>query len=116
MYERLPDELTCPQEYETSIVINTNTQVYDLPVVTTDISVNTNSANITTTNFREAQQTDSSHTYVNVVDQQPDSSHTYVNVVDQQPDSSHTYVNVVAKQPDTSHTYVNIVDDSDYML
>ena len=97
----MPNELTCPQEYETPIVINTNTQVYDLPVVTTDISVNTNPA-YATTNFGEAQQ--------------PDTSHTYVNVVDQQPEISHTYVNIVAKQPDTSHTYVNIVDDSDYML
>ena len=67
MYENLPDELPAPPDYDKPVVTNTDTQVYDLPVVTTDISVNTNPA-YATTSFGEAQQPNSSHTYVNVVD------------------------------------------------
>ena len=66
MYESIHDELTDPQDYEIPVVTNTVTQVYDLPVVTTDISVNANPP-YATTRFGEAQQPDSSHTYVNIV-------------------------------------------------
>ena len=65
MYESLHDELA-PPDYEIPVVTNIDTQVYDIPVVTTDISANTNPA-YATTSFGEAQQPDSSHTYVNVV-------------------------------------------------
>ena len=67
MYENLPDELLAPPDYDIPVVTNIDTQVYDLPVITTDISVNTNPA-YATTSFGEAQQPNSSHTYVNVVD------------------------------------------------
>ena len=66
MYESIRDELTDPQDYEIPIVTNIDAQVYDLPV-TTDISVNTIPA-YATTRFGEAQQPDTSHTYVNIVD------------------------------------------------
>ena len=57
----MSDELKAPPNYDIPIVTNTDTQVYDLPVVTTDISVNTNPA-YATTRFGEAQQPDTSHT------------------------------------------------------
>ena len=57
----MSDELKAPPNYDILIVTNTDTQVYDLPVVTTDISVNTNPA-YATTRFGEAQQPDTSHT------------------------------------------------------
>ena len=78
----MSDELPAPSDYDILVVTNTDTQVYDLPVVTTDISVNTNPV-YATTRFGEAQQSDTFHTYVNMVAQQPDSSHTYANVVAQ---------------------------------
>ena len=43
MYEKLPDELA-PPNYDIPVLTNADTQVYDLPIVTTDISVNTNPA------------------------------------------------------------------------
>ena len=66
MYESLPDDLPAPPDYDIPVVTTIDTQVFDLPVVTTDISMNTNPA-YTTTRFGEAQQPESSHTYVNVV-------------------------------------------------
>ena len=66
MYESLPDDLPAPPDYDIPVV-TTDGQVYDLPVVTTDIFVNANPA-YATTSFGEAQQPESSHTYVNVVD------------------------------------------------
>ena len=57
MYESLPDELTCPQDYEIPIVTNADTHIYGLPVVTTNIYLNTN-PDYDTTRFREAQQPD----------------------------------------------------------
>ena len=63
MYERLPDELPAPSDYDIADVTNTDTQVYDLPVVTTDISVNTNPA-YAATRFREPQQPDTSYTHM----------------------------------------------------
>ena len=57
----MPDELPSPPDYDIAVVTYTDTQVYDLPVVTTDISVNTNPA-YATTRFGEAQQPDTSHT------------------------------------------------------
>ena len=53
MYKSLPDELA-PPDYNIPVVTNTDTQVYDLPVVTTEISVNTNPA-YAITRFGEAQ-------------------------------------------------------------
>ena len=83
MYESLHDDLPAPPNFGISVAGNTDTQTtsdhniqvvtnaytedYDLPVVTTDISMNTNPA-YATTSFGEAQQPDSSYTYVNVVD------------------------------------------------
>ena len=66
MYERVHDDLPAPPDYDIPVVTTTDTQVYDLPVATTDISMNTNPA-YTTTRFGEAQRPDSSHTYVNVM-------------------------------------------------
>ena len=54
MYESLPDELTCPQGYEIPIVANADTHIYDLPVVTTNIYLNTN-PDYATIRFGEAQ-------------------------------------------------------------
>ena len=53
-------------DYDIPVITNTDTHVYDLPVVTTDISMNTNPA-YATTKFGEPQQPDTSPTYVNVV-------------------------------------------------
>ena len=50
------NELLAPPDYNIPFFNNINTQDYDLPVVTTDISVNTNSAYVTTS-FGEAQVT-----------------------------------------------------------
>ena len=71
MYESLPDDLPAPPDYDIPVVTNTDTQVYDLPVVTTDISVNTNPA-YATTRFGEAQQPDPFHTYANILAQSND--------------------------------------------
>ena len=54
MYESLLDKLPGPSDYEIPVVTTTDTQVYDLPVATTDISVNTNPAYASTW-FGEAQ-------------------------------------------------------------
>ena len=56
MYESLHDELAAPPDYNIPIVTNTDAQVYDLSVVTSDISVNTNPAYATTS----GQQSDTS--------------------------------------------------------
>ena len=53
--------LSALPNYDMPIVTYTDTQVYDLPIVTTDISVNTNLAYATTW-FREVQHQDTSHT------------------------------------------------------
>ena len=53
MYKSLPDELA-PPDYNIPVVTTTDTQVYDLPVVTTEISVNTNPA-YAIARFGEAQ-------------------------------------------------------------
>ena len=59
----MSDELPAPPDYDIPVVTNTDTQVYDLPVVTTDISVNTNPAYATTRfGSGETQQPDTSHT------------------------------------------------------
>ena len=68
-YETPVDTTTDTQalpDYDIPVITNTDTQVYDLPVVTTDISVNTNPS-YATRSFGEAQQPDTSHTYVNTV-------------------------------------------------
>ena len=57
----MPDELSAPPDYDIPVVTNTNTQVYDLPVVTTDISMITNPASAIA-RFGDAQQPDISHT------------------------------------------------------
>ena len=57
-------------------------------MVTTD---NTNPAYVTT-RFGDAQQQDTSNTYVNILAQQPDTSHTRVNVLDQPPDACILYI------------------------
>ena len=57
-----------PPDYDIPVITTTDAQVYDIPVVTTDISVNTNPA-YATTRFGEAQQPDSSHTYANILAQ-----------------------------------------------
>ena len=62
MYEKLPDELA-PPNYDLPVLTNADTQVYDLPIVTTDISVNTNPA-YAATRIGEAQQPDTSYTHM----------------------------------------------------
>ena len=65
MYESLLDEQSAPPDHDIAVVTNTETQVYDPSVDTNDISVNTNPAYAITS---AQQPADSSHTYVDVVD------------------------------------------------